>query len=96
MYNIKRIEQLAQTYVKTKENSIFEKLLTALIPLIDIQLKKNYQSLEEFWDDLRQETLLKLHKNQKSLTTTTSTRLFRCLYNRIRDYLRTARKKYAH
>ena len=94
VYKIGRIEQLAQAYVKvkTRKNSIFKNLMQALIPLINTQLRKNYQSIEEHWDDLRQETLLKLYKNRKSLLTTTSTRLFLCLYNRIRGYLRTTRK----
>ena len=60
MYDIQLINELAEKYVKTSDETVFEALIEALVPVIDAQLKKSYQSLEEYWDDMRQEICLKL------------------------------------
>jgi len=93
MYQKEEIEQLAKKYVETQEEEVFEALIKALILLIDVQLGKNYSSLKEFWDDLRQEVLLKLWKNRGGLSTVKSTSLYQFLYRRIRrDLFRAAKK----
>ena len=93
MYQKEEIEQLAKKYVETQEEEVFEALIKALEPLINVQLGKNYSSLKEFWDDLRQEVLLKLHKNRGGLSTTKSISLYQFLYQRIRRDLFRACKK---
>lgn len=93
MYRVKEIEQLAQKYAKTGNDKIFEALIRALIPLIDIQSARRYPDLKEYWDDIKQEVLLKLWKNRTSLSFTASKKLYRFLYNRIhRDLFRAIKK----
>jgi DNA-directed RNA polymerase specialized sigma24 family protein len=87
MYQKEEVERLAGEYVETGDERVFEALIKALIPLIDVQLGKNYSSLKEFWDDLRQEVLLRVYRNRGGLRTTKSTVLYQYFYNRIRDYL---------
>ena len=87
MYQKEEIERLAKKYVETQEEEVFEALIKALIPLIDAQLGKNYSRLKQFWDDLRQEVLLKLHKNRGGLSTTKSINFCTHFYRRIRVHL---------
>lgn len=87
MYQKEEVERLAKKYVETGDEQVFEELIKALEPLINVQLGKNYSSLKEFWDDLRQEVLLRIWKNRGGLFTTKSRSLYQYLYNRIRDYL---------
>lgn len=94
MYQKEEIERFAKKYVDTGDEQVFETLIKALIPMIDVQLGKNYSSLKEFWDDLRQEVLLKLHKNREGLSTIKSISLYQFLYQRIRRDLFRAMKKY--
>jgi len=91
MYQKEEVERLAGEYVETGSEQVFEALIKALIPLIDVQLGKNYSSLKEFWDDLRQEVLLRICKNRGGLFVTPSKSLYQYYYNHIRDYLRSAR-----
>ena len=87
MYQKEEIEQLAKKYVETQEEEVFEALIKALIPLINVQLGKNYSSLKEFWDDLRQEVLLKLHKNRGGVLITQARSLYQYFYSFIRYQL---------
>lgn len=90
MYQKEEVERLAKKYVETGSEQVFEALIKALIPLINVQLGKNYSSLKEFWDDLRQEVLLRICKNRGGLSITKSTSLYQYYYGHIRDYLRSA------
>lgn len=93
MYQKEEIERFAKKYVDTGNEQVFEKLIKALIPLIDVQLGKNYSRHKEFWSDLQQEVLLKIHKNRKSLSKTKSISFYAHFYNRIRVHLwRTAQQ----
>jgi len=87
MYQKEEVERLAGEYVETGSEQVFETLIKALIPLINVQLGKNYSSLKEFWDDLRQEVLLKIWKNRGGLSDTKSIRYFQYFYSRIRAIL---------
>jgi len=91
MYQKEEVERLAGEYVETGDEQVFEALIKALIPLIDVQLGKNYSSLKEFWGDLRQEVLLRICKNRGGLSVTLSKSFYQYYYNHIRDYLRSAR-----
>lgn len=72
-FNSERINQLAQEYVRTSDDAVFERLmLEELEPLINVQLGRNYTSIKDFWEDMRQEMLLYLWKNRKSVKTTKS------------------------
>lgn len=104
MYQKEKVEWLAKEYVETEydannncgtysPNLVFEALIKALIPLINVQLGKNYSSLKEFWDDLQQEVLLKIWKNRGGLSITKSKSLYQFLYRRIRRDLFRAMKK---
>ena len=93
MYQKEEVERLAGEYVETGDEQVFEALIKALEPLIDVQLGKNYSSLKEFWDDLRQEVLLKLHKNRGGLSVTKSKSLCAYFYQRIRGCLWRAAQK---
>ena len=101
MYQKEEVERLAEEYVEAEKLAnewcwispdwVFEALIKALVPLINVQLGKNYSSLKEFWDDLRQEVLLRICKNRGGLFVTPSKSLYQYYYNHIRDYLRSAR-----
>lgn len=93
MYQKEEIERLAKKYVETQEEEVFEALIKALIPLINVQLGKNYSRLKQFWDDLRQEVLLKLHKNRRGLSTIKSINFCAHFYSRIRTHLWRAVQK---
>jgi len=93
MYQKEEIERFAKKYVDTGDEQVFETLIKILIPMIDVQLGKSYSSLKEFWDDLRQEVLLKLWKNREGLLTTESTHFCSYFYGRIRVWLFRACKK---
>ena len=90
MYQKEEVERLAGEYVETGDEQVFEALIKALEPLINVQLGKNYSSLKGFWSDLRQEVLLRICKNRGGLSITKSTSLYQYLYSRIRDYLSQA------
>ncbi len=93
MYQKEEVERLAEKYVETGNEQVFEALIKALRPLINVQLGKNYSSLKEFWDDLRKEVLLRISKNRGGLSTTKSKSLYQFLYQRIRrDLFRAAKK----
>lgn len=93
MYQKKEVERLAGKYVETGNEQVFEELIKTLIPLINVQLGKNYSSLKQFWDDLRQEVLLKVWKNREGLLTIKSISLYHFFYQRIRrDLFRAAKK----
>ncbi len=87
MYQKEEVERLAGEYVETGSEQVFEALIKALIPLINVQLGKNYSSLKVFWDDLRQEVLLRICKNRGGLSTTKSRSFYTYFYQRIRGYL---------
>jgi len=87
MYQKEEVERLAGEYVETGDEQVFEALIKALIPLINVQLGKNYSRYKEFWDDLRQEVLLKLWKNRGGLSKTSNKSLFTHYYQRIRIHL---------
>lgn len=89
MYDQKLINKLAKEYLETKNNQIFGKLLQAIIPVIDTQLAKNYSATREFWDDFRQDVLLKLWQNQENWQAIISIERnpFQFFYDRIRMWL---------
>ncbi len=87
MYQKEEVERLAETYVETGDEQVFETLIKALEPLINVQLGKNYSSLKEFWDDLRQEVLLRIWKNRGGLKINKSRSLYQYLYSHIRYHL---------
>lgn len=88
-YNMSQIERVACLYVNSGgDGELFQDLLTALTPLIKHQLRKSYFSLNEFWDDMEQECVLRLWRNRESLLHAKSRMLFSLLNFRIRDYLR--------
>lgn len=93
MYDIDKIEQLAGVYAETADDRGYELLLELLIPVIDIQLSQKYSNLREYWDDMRQEVLLKLWKNRTTLCFTKSKKLYRFLRERIRDNLNRSMNK---
>ena len=87
-FDAERINQLAQEYVETSDDSVFERLmLEELEPMIGVQLGKNYISMKGFWEDMRQEVLLYLWKNRESVKTTKSRNCYRFYYQRIRQTL---------
>jgi len=93
MYQIEEIEHLAQQYVGSESDEVFEGLINALIPLIDMQSARKYPDLKEYWDDMKQEVLLKLWKNRRGLLFTTDKKLYRFLYRRIfRDLFRAVKR----
>ena len=87
MYQKEEIERLAKKYVETQEEEVFEALIKALESLINVQLGKNYSSVKPFWDDLRQEILLRVSKNRGGLLITQSKSLYQYLYSFIRYQL---------
>ena len=87
MYKKEEVERLAGEYVETGDEQVFEALIKTLIPLINVQLGKNYSSLKEFWDDLRQEVLLKIWKNRGGLFDTKSRSFYQYYYRRVRTWL---------
>ena len=93
MYQKEEVERLAGKYVETGNEQVFEALIKALIPLINVQLGKNYSRYKEFWDDLRQEVLLKLYRNRGGLSKTSNKNLFTHYYQRIRIHLWRAVQK---
>jgi len=94
MYQKEEVERLAGKYVETGNEQVFEALIKALIPLINVQLGKNYSRYKEFWDDLRQEVLLKLYRNRGGLSKTSNKNLFTHYYQRIRIHLWRAVQKF--
>ena len=93
MYDKVLIERLAQKYVKTTNEDVFNELLGELEPLIQIQLGKNYSSVKREWDDMKQEVFITLWKNRSNLCFTTAKSLYQFLYNRIsRILFRVAEK----
>lgn len=87
-FNSERINQLAQEYVRTSDDAVFERLmLEELKPMIRVQLGKNYTSIKDFWEDMRQEVLLYLWKNRENVKTTKSKSCYRFYYQKIRYVL---------
>ena len=91
MYYKEQIEHIVREYLDNKV--VFEKLIAVLIPLINAQLRKNYSSLSEYWDDMRQEVLLKTWKNRKGLKFIKTKLYSMHYYARIRTHLFRAAKK---
>lgn len=87
MYQKEEVERLAGEYVETGDEQVFEALIKALRPLIDVQLGKNYSSLKLFWDDLRQDVLEHLYKVRGNIQNTTLTSKYLYLYGVIREIL---------
>lgn len=93
VYQWKKIEFLAKEYINTIDNKVFERLIVALTPMIDVQLGKNYSSLKEYWDDMKQEVFLKLWKNKSSFAFTKTKSYCIYFYQRIRGDLNRAAKR---
>jgi len=104
MYQKEEVEWLAKEYVETEYDAnnncgtyspdlVFEALIKALEPLINVQLGKNYSSLKPFWNDLKQEVLLKIYKNRGNLGFTKTKLYARHYYARIQTHLFRAAKK---
>ena len=96
MYQKEEVERLAKEYVDTGKEQVFEKLIEALIPVIDVQLGKNYSSLKEFWGDLRQDVVVHLYSVRGNIQNTTLESKYFYLYGVIREilYRFTQGKKY--
>ena len=93
MYDVEQIERLAQQYKRTAVDSDFEKVWVAIDPLIDVLLGRKYSSIKHEWEDMKQEVLMKLWANRKTLCFTKSKRLYRFLHERVRDNLNRVAKK---
>lgn len=87
MYNKEKINKLAERYINTEDEGIFGELLQELIKVIDVQLGKNYASIRENWDDLRQKVYLQLYKHKRKVISTVTKPYSRYYYFRIRDWL---------
>lgn len=93
MYNVEQIEQLAQRYKETAEDSDFEHVFLAVDSLVDVLLGRKYSSIKHEWEDMKQEVLMKLWANRKTLCFTKSEKLYRFLHEQIRYNLNRAAKK---
>ena len=94
MYDKKLINKLSKRYAKKRDG--IDELLRALEPIIDIQMGKNYSSMKEYWDDMKQDVLLKIWENRKAirqqiLRGDNPDQLF---WNRVRNWLGRSQKKY--
>jgi len=87
LYDKLLINRLGKRYATTRKKDVFAKLIQALMPMIDTQLSKQYSSIKEFWDDLRQEIMLKLWENRKSIKNNSPGELHQYLYSSIRKWL---------
>lgn len=65
MYNKKEITRLFEKYVETGDNKVFERLLEACDPMIDIVLMK-YKKYSRHFDDVKQKVRLNIWKNKRS------------------------------
>ena len=65
-YDKVKIENLYHEYVATEDLQIFEKLIIALMPMVTVVVKRYYQ-LSHLWQDMEQEILMALWKNQRNL-----------------------------
>jgi len=61
MYDKETTNNLTSEYLKGKRD-VINKLLENLSPMVDVVLAKGYSARREYWEDLRQETLLELLK----------------------------------
>lgn len=93
MYNEETIDRLVEEYKRTSKDAVFEKLLSELVNIIDMQLVKKYEGAEIFWDDLRQEVLLKIWKNREGIKNTKTVIPFQHYYGQIRYWLRNGVKR---
>ena len=64
MYNKKKINQLFEKYVETGDDKIFEQLIEACEPMIDIVLTK-YKRYDRHFDDVKQKVKLNIWKNKR-------------------------------
>lgn len=87
MYQNQLINGLTEKYITKEDDKIFEDLLTELSILIDSQLAKKYSSMKSFWEDMKQDVLLKLWENRQGLHLVKSTNLSQYFYRRIQDWL---------
>jgi len=92
--NIKKINELTQKYVDTKDEKIWDDLISELYIIIDILLGKNYTRIKTLWDDMRQDVIINLWKNRRTVGDTCSHSFYNHYYNRIRKGLNRAIKKY--
>ena len=93
LYDKLLINRLGKRYAKNGGKDSFVQLTQALIPMIDAQLGRQYSSMKEFWDDLRQEIMLKLWDNRKSIKDNSPGELHQYFYNRIRTWLNRSYKQ---
>ena len=87
MYKNQTINELAEKYITNEDDKVFGDLLTKLSSLIDSQLAKNYSSMKSFWEDMKQDVLLKLWENRRGLYLIKSKNLSQYFYRRIQDGL---------
>lgn len=87
MYQNQAINGLAERFITKEDDQIFESLLTELSSLIDSQLAKKYSSMKSFWEDMKQDVLLKLWENRRGLHSIKSENLSQYFYRNIQRYL---------
>ena len=87
------INNLTREFIKSENNEIFEKLLIGIVPMINIQLRKNYSSIKEFWDDMRQDVFLKVWENRKNIKNSSTENPYQYFYGRIRKFLERSCKR---
>jgi len=87
-FDQKNLIRLAEEYVNTSDDTVFERLMAEeLDALIGIQLGKNYMSVREFWEDMKQEVMMYLWKNRETVKSTKSRSYYQFYYIRIRGRL---------
>jgi len=64
LYNKKKITWLFEKYVETGDDKVFERLLEACDPMIDIVLMK-YKKYSRHFDDVKQQVKLNIWKNKR-------------------------------
>jgi len=86
-YDKERINDLAEEYKKTSTDIVFEELIIEIIGIVHAQLCKRYRGVEHLWDDLLQETLLRVWKNREKIKTTETEEPQQYYYGRVRHHL---------
>lgn len=89
------INQLTEQYVISQDDGTFQRLIECLTPLINVQLGKNYSSMQLFWDDMRQDVFVKILERKQSIQDSQTEQPYQFWYLRIRDWLNRIVKTYS-
>jgi len=94
MFDKDLISKLGKQYAKKREG--LEDLLMALTPLINVQLGKQYSSMKEYWDNMRQDVIVKILENRKAIREQIlrGDDPYQLFWNRIRKWLSRAHVTY--